>query len=268
MFQISEHGVQSCPTLVHTSINNGEQEENMTTPKVKKKKNKTEKARFRLFIVVGLLLGLVLAFVFLKKIYCLYAYQSIISGLIASLISILIKYIPERPYKQFIKGNENYIYAVSAALLMGTLVIAVSLVFRQYDKNSCVDDFDKLVGLIEQEDVAVINKDMNIIRDIYTTTAIVTNVKSNQSLQAYTFYSIKFTQEEHCTNEHGHYEVVSFTSREVTMTTSSQGTWGVAGQGCTQVFANPPGSDQWTFIKVANDWKIVNFEFNRSQQPP
>ncbi|MFT3892765.1 MAG: hypothetical protein QM730_14130 [Anaerolineales bacterium] len=49
------------------------------------------------------------------------------------------------------------------------------------------------------------------------------------------------------------------------MTTSSQGTWGLQGQGCTFSYNNPAGSDEWTFDKINGEWKISNLEFNRRQ---
>ncbi len=222
------------------------------------------------FPVGGAVIGLIIAFALFKRAYCFYAYQpggaATIAGLtaISAVLGGAIKFITDRKNNLLnVKGNENYIYMICSLLFAGAFVILVSPLFHQYDKNSCVSDFNKLVALTEQEGSAVINKNMDIIRNIYTPDAIVTREDTGESSQAYTFYSIKFTKEDHCTNSHGHYDVTSFTSNEVTMTTSSQGTWGWAGQGCTLTFDNPAGSDQWTFNKINGEWKIVNFEFNR-----
>jgi hypothetical protein len=210
---------------------------------------------------------LIIAFVVFKKAYCFYAYQSggtlVIATLtgISGIIAAVIKFIPDKSTIK-IKGQEKYIYPICSLLFAGAFVILVSPWFHQYDKNSCVQDFDKLTALTEQEGSAVINKNMDLIRNIYTPDAVVTNVASGESWAAYTYYSIKFAGEDHCTNSHGHFDVINFTTDEVTMTTSSQGTWGLKGQGCTLAFANPAGSDQWTFGKIDGNWKIVNLEFN------
>lgn len=225
------------------------------------------------FPVCGAVIGLFVALLFFKRAYCFYAYQpgglAVVSGLtgISAILGWVIKFITDRNNKLLkIKGREKFIYMICSLVFTGAFVILISPLFRQYDKNSCVPDFDKLAALTDQEGSAVINEDMNIIRNIYTSDAVVTRADTNESWAAYSYYSKKFAAEDHCTNSHEHYDVINFLYDEVTLTTSSQGTWGPQGQGCNLSFDNPAGSDQWTFRKINNEWKIVNFEFNRRQK--
>jgi hypothetical protein len=222
------------------------------------------------FPVLGAVTGLIIALGLFKRAYCFYVYQpggiAIIASLtgVSAIIAGVIRFFTDRENNLIrIKGKEIYIYTICSLLFTGAFVILVSPLFRTYDKNSCVQDFDTLVALTEQEGSAVVNEDMDVIRNIYTPDAIVTRANTGESWAVYSFYSIKFATEDHCTNSHGHYDVISFTPDEVTMTTSSQGTWGLQGQGCTLSFSNPAGSDQWTFEKIGGEWKIVNFEFNK-----
>jgi len=222
-------------------------------------------------ILIGVAVGLVIAILLIKKSYCLNEYQPgtigifpgmAVIGTIATVVTSLSKYIFPKKFK--ISGGTRKILLAAGGLF---LAIGITLSFSPFvyriDKNYCVKDFDQLVYLTNQEGTAVINKDMDIIHAIYVPDAVITRVDQNKSWPAYVYYSEKFANEEHCTNSHGNFDVVSYTATEVTMTTSSQGTWGWKGQGCTFSFANPPGSNQWTFIRVGKEWKIINFEFNK-----
>jgi len=218
------------------------------------------------YISIGAIVGIVLIILFFKKTFCFYAYQpggklipAILAG-IGTLLGVLIKYVPTA-IRNFIRKNEEFILFICGLLLMSAVVIFVSPLFYKLDTNSCVDGFDELTTLLDQEGKAVIGKDMSIIRNIYYTDAIVTRETTGESWPAYIYYSNKFVTEDHCSNSRGNLDVISATSSEVTITTSSQGTWGYAGQGCNQIYDNPLGSDQWTFQRIKGEWKIVNFKF-------
>jgi hypothetical protein len=223
-----------------------------------------------IFLVLGAIIGLGLAILIFKPAYCFYAFQQggtlIVSAItaVAGLLTVVTSFLPEERKNKFkIKRMKKYIYLVSSLFFIGALVILASPLIHQYDKNTCTPDFDKLVGLTDQEGSAVLHADLDAIKSIYTSDAIVTDIKTNESWPAYTYYANKFVNEEHCTDAHANYDVVSFSTDEVVMTTSSQGTYGPKGQGCNITYDNPAGSDQWTFENIQGNWKIMNFEFNR-----
>jgi hypothetical protein len=223
------------------------------------------------YAVLGALLGLLIVLLSFKKFYCFYAYQeqaSTVTGglvILATIAGLIAKFIGDKEKISF-NNVHGVFFLVCGLFVSAGVVISFSPLFYQLDKNGCVERFDELVDLIRQEEQASLTKNMVIIREIYTPEAIVTNAEINQSSLAYTFYSLKFSELDYCTASHGHFEAVEFSSTEVTLTTSSQGTWGRTGKGCTEIYSNDPGSDQWIFRKVDGHWKIDNFEFNRKLQ--
>jgi hypothetical protein len=238
------------------------------------KKKQTE-LKIWYFPVGGAIIGLLLTLAIFKGAYCFYTYQpggkftiaslTLFSALFGSVFKLLTD--PKNGPFRSIK-IDKYIYLVCGLVFAAALATGISPLFRQFDRNSCVGNFDELVALTDQESTAAIQKDMNIIHRIYTPDAIVTNQATRESWLAYKYYLVQFISTVHCTNNHGHYEVTNYTNTEITLTTSSQGTWGPSVQGCISTFNNPAGSDQWTFKKVGGEWKIVNFEFNRPIEHP
>ena len=218
----------------------------------------------------GAVIGLLLALLLFKRTYCFTVYQpggSFITaglGIVSAAIGLLVRF-PPAPWKKLLelRAWKRAVYLACALFFTAALVALVSPLFHQYDRNTCTPDFDKLVALTARESTAVVTKNMDIIRDIYTPDAVVTQVNANQSWAAYTYYSQVFAQWDHCTNSQSQFQVTAASPFEVTLTTASQGSYGPAGQGCTSVFDNPAGSNQWVFRKVNGQWKIVNFEFNR-----
>jgi len=237
---------------------------------MRKMKTRITKNNPWFYLLIGSIGGLIIAILLLKKSYCLNAYQpsamNVFPGLaaIGIALAVLSTLIKDDLFKgnNFSKKYKSFFLVIGSLLFISAIAAWLSPLFYQFDKNYCAPDFTKLVSLTDQEGIAVINKDMNIIGNIYSPNAIVTRMDPRQSWPAYSYYANKFATEVHCTNSHGNYIVTSFTSDEVIMTTSSQGTWGILGQGCNQVFDNPSGSDQWTFDRIDGTWKIVNFEFN------
>jgi len=142
------------------------------------------------------------------------------------------------------------------------------LVTVDLTRNYCVRDFEKLKALIELEGQAVINKDINIIHDIYSAGAVISREDTNEEYLANNYYSSKFIEENHCSVDHSDYLVTDFSRSQVTITTSSMGTYGFKGEECAQAYSNPPGSDLWVFRKTDEQWKIVHFEFNRKVTNP
>ncbi|MFT3892766.1 MAG: hypothetical protein QM730_14135 [Anaerolineales bacterium] len=134
-----------------------------------------------LFPIGGAVIGLIMALMFFKKAYCFYAYQTggtaILAGLagVSAVLGSVIRFLADRKNNLLsIKESKEYIYLISGMVFTGAMVILLSPFFYQFDKNSCVKDFDKLVALTEQEGTAVIREDMHLIKNIYMQNAIVT----------------------------------------------------------------------------------------------
>jgi len=209
--------------------------------------------------------GLLLLFLF-RPLFCFYTFQfpsasvvtvvsGIVSGILASALKTLeVKFV--RPLAYILMG------------LLITLALAMLIIpfFTQLNMNYCVPDLPVFVDMIEQEEEAVIARDMSAIHSIYDPSAVVARADTLEYWQAYTYYSQKFAREEHCSVKHADFLVQEFSGEQVRLTTSSRGIYGIGGQGCTIAYANPPGSDEWTFQKIDGKWKIVFFEFNKKSE--
>lgn len=159
------------------------------------------------------------------------------------------------------------IHYVAGGLLAATLVMLfTTFLTPDLTKNYCVPDFEILKALIDREGEAVITRDIDTIHAIYTADAVVSRIDTHEAFQAYTYYSQKFATEEHCAVTHADYLVMDYSRTQVTVTTSSMGSYGALGAGCTQAYSNPPGSDEWVFRKIAGEWQIVRFAFNKNTE--
>ncbi|MEP7134807.1 MAG: hypothetical protein ABI904_07720 [Chloroflexota bacterium] len=152
---------------------------------------------------------------------------------------------------------------VAGGLVAATLVMLfTTFLTPDLTKNYCVHDFDRLKTLIEMEGKAVIAKNIDTIHNIFTADAVISNHRTDEAFQAYTYYSQKFVKEEHCAVTHADFLVTEYSREQVTITTSSMGNYGLSGAGCDKAYSNPPGSDEWVFRKQDGIWKIVRFEIN------
>ena len=184
--------------------------------------------------------------------------------LLFTVASILIGLISNQVKRIETELTKRATYVLIGGLFVATLVMLATFFAVNLTKNYCVKDFDKLKTMIEMEGQAVINKDINSIHNIYSADAVISRQDTNEVFQAYIYYSQKFAEEDHCNVNHSDYLVTDYSSDQVTLTTSSMGSYGLhGGAGCTIAYANPPGSDLWVFRKIGNEWKIVHFEFNR-----
>lgn len=222
------------------------------------------------YVVAGVALGFLIVLALFKRFYCFYTFQpnapTVAGGLaiLGGIAGVIAKFVRDKEKISF--KNVHKVFILTCGLFISiALAIFLLPLFFQMDKNFCVDGFDQLVALIKNEEQAVLTKNLSTIKEIYTPESVVTNAETKQSSQAYTFYSLKFADLDYCSATHGHFETVDFSPTEVTLTTSSQGTWGQKGKGCTEIYNNPPGSDQWNFIKVDGKWKIQSFEFNKKK---
>lgn len=217
---------------------------------------------------VGVGFGLLLVLILFRKLYCFYTFQypsasviTIVFGFASGILGNLLQSMEMKSLKPL------------AHLLMGLMITLAILMLvtpflTELNKNFCVKDFQTLVSLIEEEGEAVVAKDMNTIRSIYDPSAVVSKADTAEVWQAYVFYSQKFASEEHCEVNHLDYLVQEFSTNQVRLTTGSRGTFGRNGQGCISAYANPSGSDEWTFQKIHGEWKIVYFEFNKGPTLP
>ena len=219
-------------------------------------------------ITGGVILGLFIFILFFEKLFCFYAYDpsgKILFGAltgVGALIAFIVKPLDASFQKtSSIKASLFFILGSSLVLLGG---IFLSPFFMSVEMNACVHDFDQLVDIVHLEEKAVMQNDLALIEQIYDTNAIVLNAETQELFPAYLYYSQKLAKEEHCATAHFDFQVESYTrdQKQVSMTTGSQGSWGWKGQGCTNPFYNPAGTDQWNFIKTEQGWKISHFSFN------
>lgn len=215
------------------------------------------------FVLLGVIAGGIMIALAFRSFYCLYTFQIPAATILFSVASILITFIRDelkRIKKETLKIITHFLIG---GLFTATLVMLVTFFTVNLTKNYCVKNFDELKTMIEMEGAAVINKDINVIHNIYSADAVISRQDTNEVFQAYIYYSQKFVNEEHCHVNHSDYLVTDYARDQVTMTTSSMGNYGLKGEGCTQAYSNPPGSDLWVFRKIGNEWKLVHFEFNR-----
>jgi hypothetical protein len=216
-------------------------------------------------IGTGAILGSVLLWISFRHLYCFYTFQFPAASVITFIVGVLSGILGN-----VLKSLQAKLLRTLTYILMWLLVtLAVMMIvipfFTQLNKNFCVPDLPILINMIEQEGKAVIAKDMSTIRSIYDPSAVIARADTSEFWQAYNYYSLKFAREDHCTVSHSDYLVQDFSTDQVRLTTSSRGTYGEEGQGCTKAYANPPGSDEWTFQKISGEWKIVYFEFNKEK---
>jgi hypothetical protein len=77
--------------------------------------------------------------------------------LLGTIAGFFAKFIRDREKISFKNVHRYFFLACSQFVSVGA-VISFSPVFYQLDKNSCVERFDELVGLIRQEEQAVLTK--------------------------------------------------------------------------------------------------------------
>jgi len=216
------------------------------------------------YILAGALVGGIIISLVFRSFFCLYTFQVPSATLLFTVASILIGLISNQLKRIETALTKQVAYVLIGGLFIATLVMLVTFFTVNLTRNYCVKDFDKLKTMIEMEGEAVVNKDINIIHNIYSADAVISRQDTNEVFQAYIYYSQKFTKEDHCDVNHSDYSVTDYSRDQVTITTSSMGSYGLqGGEGCTIAYANPPGSDLWVFRKIDGEWKIVHFEFNR-----
>ena len=216
------------------------------------------------YLFAGAIAGGIIISLAFRSFFCLYTFQVPSATLLFTVASILIGLISNQLKRIESELTKQVAYVLIGGLFVATLVMLATFFTVNLTKNYCVKDFDKLKALIEMEGQAVVNKDINSIHNIYSADAVISRRDTNEDSQAYVYYSQKFAEEDHCNVNHSDYSVTAYSKDQVTMTTSSMGSYGLhGGSGCTIAYANPPGSDLWVFRKIGNEWKIVHFEFNR-----
>lgn len=215
-------------------------------------------------ILIGAILGIGISLPLFKPFFCFYTFQQPSTAFFFAAMSVFLWFI-KKPLDQ--KKDEiakKIFYFLIGGIVAATCAMFITSMTVDLTRNYCVRDFEQLRSMIELEGKAVINKDINIIHNIYSADAVISRQDTNEAFQAYTYYSQKFTKEDHCDVNHSDYLVTDYSRDQVTITTSSMGSYGLqGGAGCTIAYANPPGSDLWVFKKMDGEWKIVHFEFNR-----
>jgi hypothetical protein len=182
-----------------------------------------------------------------------------ISQLLAPLISLIIPKIPG------IKAPQQKIL-VTITIVAGI----ITFLFVRFGlpipaDTVCYPELKVIYGLIDAEKNAVLNKDMSQIDAIFLPDAVIENIALNRMWgNPSLFYGPKFKDETHCSITHSHYTVMQLTSTEAIITTASSGTWGptLNGNGCSEAYNNPAGSDYWSFTKIESQWMISGFRFN------
>lgn len=132
-------------------------------------------------------------------------------------------------------------------------------------------DSDTLLALIDAEEQAVLNEDIELIMAIFAPDAPIKNADADTGRvwsSPESHYTEKFQNEIHCEIDHNSFHVQKLTATEAHVTTASKGKWGWEAEGCTQTYDNPSGSDQWYFRKDdLGCWRIVRFTYNVHTQP-
>lgn len=127
-------------------------------------------------------------------------------------------------------------------------------------------DSETLLALIDAEEQAVLNEDIELVMAIFAPDAPIRNadpVTGQVWNSPKAYYTEKFHNEIHCEIEHYDLRIQKLTATEAQATTASKGKWGWEAEGCTQTYENLPGSDQWYFRKDdLGCWQIVRFTFN------
>ena len=218
-------------------------------------------------ILAGVFIAALILFFLFRSVFCFYTFEaplvpwiSGITGVLVVLLSSLFKTLDGKA----LKSLANLL--MSLLVTLAVVILITPLAAPQLDKNFCVADFETLVELIELEGEAVLHKDMNVIKRIYTSESVIARADTNEVWPAYIYYSKKFTEEDHCMVSHADYTVTEYTNEQVKITTSSMGSYGLPGKGCNMTYKNPPGADQWTFQKINGEWKIISLEFNLHQK--
>lgn len=221
------------------------------------------------YVLAGAIVGGIIISLVFRSFVCFYVFQPTAATILTLSVSALIGVFRFIPGLIEVAAIRKAVYFLFGSLIAVIIVILIAFFsIGTFTKNYCVKDFDKLKAMIEMEGEAVLNKDINIIHDIYSIDAIISRQDTNQVFKAYEYYPNKFVTENHCTVSHSDYLVIDFSRNQVTITTSSMGTYGLKGEACNEAYSNPPGSDLWVFRKIGGEWKIVHFEFNRKVTTP
>jgi ketosteroid isomerase-like protein len=176
------------------------------------------------------------------------------------------------PKKSSRRDRLEKIAAIAAIL---ALIVAVLTLGRDYfgwiaptPASTCavtaLTDSDALLALIDAEEQAVLNEDIELIMTIFAPDAPIRNAATNQVWNSpKEYYTEKFHNEIHCQIDHHSFRVQKLTDVEAHVTTASRGKWGWEAEGCTQTYENQPESDQWYFHKDdLGCWRIVRFTYN------
>jgi len=215
------------------------------------------------YVLAGAVIGGIIISLVFRSFFCFYTFQEPSTKFFFVAISVLLGVFKKQLDQIKDEIIKNSAYFLIGSIGAATIVMFITLATVDLTRNYCVRDFEQLKTMIEMEGEAVIKKDINIIHNIYSADAVISKQDTNEAFQAYIYYSQKFAEEEHCNVNHSDYLVTDYARDQVTLTTSSMGNYGLKGEGCTQAYSNPPGSDLWVFRKIGNEWKIVHFEFNR-----
>jgi hypothetical protein len=117
--------------------------------------------------------------------------------------------------------------------------------------------------LIEDEGKALITKDMDWIRLIYTPDAIVADAGGDPRENVFDRYRFKFRNEEHRNIRHGDF-VFKIEEKTAIVSCSASGEWRFIGESEWQSYSTPPGDNRWEFKKINGCWRISGMTYNLS----
>lgn len=119
--------------------------------------------------------------------------------------------------------------------------------------------------LIAREGEAVLAKDIDLIKTIYTPDATVINDAEQRTWSALGYYRLKFANEDHCALEHFNLSVTASTDQSVKVCGQSRGTYKLASDPppCTLSYENTVCADQWTVVRDTDGClRIQSLSFN------
>lgn len=172
----------------------------------------------------------------------------------------------------FFGGNIAFPLNCWTLLILLIILIIGATIWRFFYNTPCAysneakTDPEAITWLIDHEAQAVVSKDINIIKNIFTENATIVDVAANGGTpQTFTNpidrYQSLFKDYDFSVAENTNIRATGpINSDTVEYISGSHGKYTVNGQ--TNVYQNPNDASRWTVQKINGCWKITKFEFN------
>lgn len=152
------------------------------------------------------------------------------------------------------------------------LIILAAFIFIHFNGPRCTyqisSDEGTMRRLIEAESDAVNKGDISIIKDIFSSDAIIEDKESNTKwTDPISHYEKLFSELVYTSSINYSIKLIKMAEDEIIFTSSSQGRYtSKINPSNKEQYNNPPGSNEWVFKKNSDGcWKIIRFTFNIKQ---